>query len=274
MQICRSLLLIIFSAVAAHPVAQVRAQEDMIQIASITFEGNRGMEARQLKLLLRMSPEGGAYVPANLQADLLQVEMAYQDSGFLKVHLDPPEVRIQAVGGRKTAAIRIAVAEGPRYTTGEVTVKNARALAPETLRQLSPLGKGQPYSRIKAVQWQAKVEDAYRALGYLRSSCPAHETVNESDKIVSCSLECAEGKLYSVGKITIAGDGSISPAEFKRRLLFSEGGVFNPEMVVMSIQFLNQSRLYQPMSNSDVEIRIDDDKGTVDLSIRVVLLKR
>jgi hypothetical protein len=90
--------------------------------------------------------------------------MARQDSGFLEVHLDPPEAQIQAVGGRKTAAMRIAVAEGPCYTTGEVTVKIARA----TLRQLSPLGERQPYSLLKATQWQAKVADAYRALHTIR----------------------------------------------------------------------------------------------------------
>jgi len=42
----------------------------------------------------------------------------------------------------------------------------------------------------------------------------------------------------------------------------------------MSIQFFNQSRLYQRISNSDFGIRIGDDEGTVDLSICVVLLKR
>jgi outer membrane protein assembly factor BamA len=98
--------------------------------------------------------------------------------------------------------------------------------------------------------------------------------VNESDKAVSCSLECAEGEFYNVWEIAVAGDGSIRPAEFKRRLLFSEGEIVNPEMVEMSIEFLNQLRLYRRISSSDFKIRIDDDKGTVDLSIRVVLLKR
>ena len=45
-------------------------------------------------------------------------------------------------------------------------------------------------------------------------------------------------------------------------------------MFLLSLQFINQASLYKPISSSDVEIRIDDDKGTVDLSLRVVSHER
>jgi outer membrane translocation and assembly module TamA len=72
------------------------------------------------------------------------------------VLLEPPEAQIQAVRDRKTAAILIAVAEGPRCTAGKEIVKMARALAPETLRLLSPLRKGQPYSPPKSLSVAGK----------------------------------------------------------------------------------------------------------------------
>jgi outer membrane protein insertion porin family len=209
-----------------------------------------------------------------LRADLRQVELAYQDSGFLKARVEAPEVQFQTAGGGKVAAVRIIIVEGALYSTREIAVAKTQALAPATITQMCPLQKGQPYSRARIAQWRSKIEDAYRSMGYLRAQCRTPETVNEAGKTVDCTMECTEGKPYTVGNITITGDAAVNPAEFKRRLLFSEGGIFNPEMVAMSARFLSQSSLYEPISASDVQLKIDDEKGTVDISLRVVLLKR
>jgi len=247
------------------------AQNSQVRIVSISFEGNQSISAGQLKLLMRMSQEGGEYFPGDLQADLRHVEKTYRDSGFLKVQLEAPDVRVQGAGEEKTAFISILVREGPRYATGTLAVKDdAKALAPETLMQLCPLQKGQPYSPVKAAQWQAKVEDSYRSMGYLRAHCPLREAVSDPGKTVDCTMECKEGNVYTVGQIGITGNSSLSPSEVKRRLLFSEGGIYNPEMLSLSIQFLNQAGRYEPISSSDVDIRIDDEKGVVDVSLRLV----
>jgi outer membrane protein insertion porin family len=268
-------LLIPFSLSAICPAdTLLSAQDGAIRIGSIMVEGNRAINAREIKLLFRMSQEGSEYIPENLQADLRRVEKTYQDLGFLKAQLETPVVEVQSAADGKIATIRIVVREGTRYTTGKVSVNDTKALAPGTLLQLSPMQKGQPYSPIKAEQWQSKVEDSYREMGYMRARCPVRETVNEAVNTIDCTMECVEGKLYTVGKITVGGDGSVNPVEFKRRLLFSEGGIFNPEMFLLSLQFINQASLYKPISSSDVEIRIDDDKGTVDLSLRVVSRER
>ena len=273
---CKSLFLLIpFFLSALCPAGTLLlAQDGAIRIGSIMVEGNRAISAREIRLLFRMSQEGSKYIPENLQADLRQVEKSYQDLGFLKVQLETAAVEVQSAANGKIAAIRIVVREGPRYTTGKVSVNDTKALAPGTLLQLSPMQKGQPYSPFKAGQWQSKVEDSYREMGYMRARCPVREMVNEAVHTIDCAMECVEGKLYTVGKITVGGDGSVNPVEFKRRLLFSEGGIFNPEMFLLSLQFINQASLYKPISSSDVEIRIDDDKGTVDLSLRVVSHER
>ena len=276
MLICKSIfLLITLSLAPIYPAdALWSTQNSTIRIGSIVIEGNRAITAREIKLLLRMSQQGSVYIPENLQADLRQVEKTYRDLGFLKVQLETPVVDVRSAADGKIATIRIVVREGTRYTTGKVSVNDTKALAPATLLQLSPMQKGQPYSPVKAEQWQSKVEDSYREMGYMRARCPVRETVNEAVNTIDCTMECVEGKLYTVGKITVAGDGAVNPVEFKRRLLFSEGGIFNAEMLLLSVQFINQARFYKPISSSDVEIRIDDDKGTVDLSLRVVSRER
>jgi outer membrane protein insertion porin family len=242
------------------------AQIPPVLIATIQFEGNRSLSALQLRSLLRISQEGREYSAENLISDLQRVERAYRDEGFLNARVGPPEVKIQALGENKGAVVRIPVTEGPRYSVGQLAVKGAQVLPPSTLMQMCPLQKGQPYSRIKISQWQMKIEETYREIGYLRVRCIAHEDLSGAGKTANCTLDCVEGTQYSVAKIAVVGDASVDPLQFKRRLLLSEGGIFNPEMLVLSIQFLNQMDLYKPISNSDVTIDIDDAKGTVDLT--------
>jgi len=274
MQIHKLLFLLLALWIAAFSLTfrNLRAQSLPLQIKSINFEGNQSMDARQLKRLLRMSREGDEYIPENLLADLRQVDSAYRDSGFLKVKVGPPDLQVRVDSGVKVAAIRIPVTEGPQYVVEKIAVQNTDVLDSASIGLMSPLQKGQPYSRTKIAQWQAKVEDAYRSMGYMRARCTATEALNETARTVDCILSCVEGKLYSVGKITIDGNGALPP-EIKRRLMFSEGGIFNPDTLYLSIQYLNQMRLYKPISNSDIRINIDDEKGTVDLSLRVVPLE-
>ncbi len=248
------------------------AQSSSVFIASISFEGNQSIGDPQLKRQLRLSLVGRPYSAENLKSDLQRVDDAYQDEGFLHVKVGPPDVQTQLQGsGQGTAIIRIPILEGPRYRVRDLSVKNAQVLSPESLIQMCPLQKGQPYSRTRISMWQSKIEQAYLEMGYLRARCIIHETLNESEKTVDCVLECMEGKPYTVGTITIVGDKSIDRLQFKRRLLLSEGGIFNPETLDLSIQYLNRARLYRPIANSDVEIRIDDAGSTVDLTWHVFL---
>jgi outer membrane protein assembly factor BamA len=247
------------------------AQIPSIWIKSIRFEGNKGLSEQRLKGLLRKSLEGNIYAAGNLDSDILRVERTYQEEGYFRVKVGPPDVRVQTIGEKEVADIRIPISEGSVYSVGKVDIRNAQALGRDALMRMCPLEKGRPFSRILSSQWQAKIEEAYHSLGYIRFRCIPREDVNESGKIIDLILECIEGKQYSVGKIAVAGDESIDPLDFKRRLLLSEGGLYNPEMLALSVRFLNETRRYRRISNSDIEIRIDDAKGTVDLEWRLKL---
>ncbi len=251
------------------------AQLESIPIVSVTFEGNRSISTSQLKSRLLRSQQGNWYSPDSLNIDLQVLQKLYQDNGYLRAELGPPIVDFQTIGGKKGAVIRIPVSEGSLYTVGEVSVENVQAFRPESLLQMCPLRKEEPYSRLKAAQWQAKIEEGYRSIGYIRFKSSIHEDIHESSRVVDCILECVEGKEYRIGKITLAGgEESISSLDFRRQLLFSEGGVFSPEMVSLSIHYINQMSLYQPITNSDVKVTIDDAKGLVNFVFHLVPLKK
>jgi outer membrane protein insertion porin family len=258
-----------------HPfLRHIDAQGSPVPITSVVFEGNQGIPEKQLRQQLSFAIEGGRYAAETLKIDLQRVEKLYQDEGFLDAKIGTPDVRIQKSAAGEGAYIRIPITEGPRYASGRISVRNAQVLDPQTILQMCPLQKGQPYRRTQIIQWEAKIEESYHSLGHLRATCKAQESLNAGDRTVDCVLDCVAGKPYSVGRITVVGNESIDRAGFRRRLLLSEGGIYNHDNLILSIQFLNQMQLFKPISYSDVEITIDDVKGTVDLTFNLSPIKQ
>ncbi len=252
--------------------ATVQAQS--VTVVSITFEGNRAIDAARLKSYLRFCREGGLFQPAALEEDIRRLGTYYEDMGFLHAKVGPASVRTETITGRQGAAIRIPIAEGPQFVLGEVSIRNAKMLKPPTLLQMSPLRAGQPYSRGKMAEWRDKIVESYQSMGYIRFKAELREDVREVRRVVDCVLECTEGGAYRVRSIAVEGEPSIDRADFKRHLLVGEGGVYNPEMLVLSLHFINQMGVFNPISQSDVDVRIDDAARAVDLLFRVVPLKK
>jgi len=253
--------------------ASLRAQST--PILSVTFEGNNAVQTPLLKNQLRVCREGGWYNADMVKAELQGLEAFYQDEGFLRAKVGDPVVELRPIPGKgQGAVIRVPVTEGARYSLGELRIQNAQGFKPATLLRLSPLGSGQPYSRSKLAQWQEKIEDAYHTMGYIRAEFRLQEEIHEVRKIVDVVLDCNEGPAYRVGKITVPGDDSINTAEFKKQLLVGEGGLYNPEMLGLTLHFLNNMRAYKTISPSDVEVRINDASATVDLIFHVTPLKK
>lgn len=245
------------------------AQDSRIFIADIQFEGNLAIPSLRLKSHLRRSREGSPYVEENLRMDLRSLKEAYLDQGYLHVEVGSPDVQVRGFGEPKGALITIPITEGPLYRVDEMSVINTRVLPPAALIQMCPLKNGEPYSPIKAGQWGRMIEETYRSLGYIRARCTIREEIDESGRTVDGTMECEEGPSYRIGKISLVGDDSMDLPQLKRSLLLREGGVFNPEMLSMSVQYLNRTGVYKPISYSDVRTVIHEDDRTVDLTFRL-----
>ncbi len=253
----------------------VSVQAQQVPIRSLTFEGNQRIDSRRLRGQMHISRDGGTYNPDTLKEELLNLEKYCQNEGFLRARVGPPAVDLRPDPANiHVASIRVPIFEGPLFSVGKITVENAKVFSPETLMQMCPLRPGQAYSRKRIAEWQDKIEDGYHTLGYLRFEAAVREEIHDAQNTVDCVIQCKEGNAYSVGKITIVGDESIDRSDFKRHLLLGEGGLYNPEMISLSIQFLNQMNIYQPIADSDVEVKIDDASSTVDLVFHLMLRRK
>jgi outer membrane protein insertion porin family len=246
-----------------------------VPILGIEFEGNRALTDTDLKARLRVTREGGWYSPERLQLEIRMLTEFLHDQGFLRASVGPPSVELREAPPRgQGAVIRIPVSEGTRYTLGDLRVTSVQAFKPATLLQLSPLRSGQPYSRARMAEWKDKIEESYHTMGYARVELEIKEEIHPLKAVVDAVLECREGVAYRVSKITVVGDDSVDGAAFRKLLLVGEGGLYNPQMVSLSLQFLNTLRTYRPLSESDVEVKLDDARATAELVFRVAPMRR
>jgi outer membrane protein assembly factor BamA len=241
-------------------------------ILSISFQGNDSIDAARLKGRLRICREGAWYSPEALKFELLEVEKLYQDSGFLEAKVGPPKVERKDAEGRSGGvALLIPVEEGAQFKLARLSILDAKVLNTDTLLQMSPLRTGQAYSRGMIIEWLERIRASYNEMGHIRFEARIREDIRESERAVDCELIFKEGGSYRVGKISV-GSVAIDLTDFKKRLLVGEGAVYNPDMLAYTIQFLNMRRAYRPFGPSDVEVRIDDSTGTVDLVFHVAPL--
>jgi outer membrane protein insertion porin family len=246
-----------------------------VLVASITFEGNRAVDAGRLRAQMRILRAGRPYQPEALEYDLEMLRQMYLGEGFLRATVGPAQVEPEKSGNSANALrINIPISEGAVYTLGENHVRGNEVFPAETIMMLCPLRRGQPYSRRMMDEWRQKVAEGYHELGYLRFEATVREDIIETAHVVDSTLLCTEGKTFKVGKILLAGDEAIDVADFKRHILIGEGAPYNPEMIPLTLQLLNQAGIYRPILPSQVEIRIDDSSGTVDLVFHVSRNKR
>ncbi len=247
------------------------AAAQSIPILSLTFEGNAAIDSAHLRSQLRLSRDGGWYRPDVLKVELDSVERYYQEQGYLRAKVGSPQVAFQELPGKgQVAVIRVPVSEGPLYSIGELKVRNVNAFNPSTLVQMSPVHSGQSFNRRKLREWREKVAEGYQTMGYLRFESELIENINEATHVVDCVLDCREGYPYQVGRITVLGVPESDQVSFKKHLLLGEGGLYNPEMILLSLHFINQMGIYRPISLPDVEVTIDDAGRKVDLTFRLV----
>jgi len=267
-------VLIILAAFFCQTVDPPAAES--VTILSIDFDGNKGLDSSRLRSRMRQARQGARYHPEILKLELQDLERFCREEGFLRAAVDRPSLEFSEVAGRgKMVAVRVPIAEGPRYALGKLEVRNVHALSVDTLLQMSPLQRGMPYSRGRLSAWIGKVTEAYYSLGHLRVQATLREAVDDARHVVDCTLDCIEGDVYRVRAIRVVGlDSGEATQDFLRRLLVGTDMPYNPEMLAVSLHLLNQMGRYQPMTEEQVRVTIDEVTRSVDLEFHPVMLRK
>lgn len=85
----------------------------------------------------------------------------------------------------------------------------------------------------------------------------------------STSANGSQAKQFRLGKLTITGNTHTKEFVIRRMIPLTEGDIFNQSLWEFGIEQLNRSGLFEPVEQTDVVMKADDAKGSVDLELHL-----
>jgi len=273
------------------------------RIVQIDFTGNEHFKDAELRNALVYVKETGLISRVKgmdildlkkLQYDLQKNVRGYMLSkGYFNARIGEPEV--VGLGYKKTGfpvlkelpipmvsskddtlKILVPVTEGKIYRVGELKVEGNSIFSEQQILGYVGLRKGE-IANGKRLQ-DALYEDlnkVYGSQGFVNYEAePETETrdnpSNPNEGIVDITIRIDEGKQFTLRRLEFTGNTFTRDKVMRREFLLNEGDIYNQQLVDVSVARLNQTQYFDPVDkDQDIERRTDEEKGDVDLVVKV-----
>lgn len=273
------------------------------RIIKIEFEGNKAFKDGELRGALELVRKTGFISRfkgqdildlRKLEFDLQKNVRAYMFSkGYFLARLGDPIV--EGLGVKRTDIIPIVtlplplisskddalkiivpVTEGKIFRVGEVKVEgNSIFSEPQILAFLGlKTGDIADGKRLQDVVFDL-LKTEYGTRGFINYEAEfipdfKDNPNNPDEGIVDITIKIDEGKQFELRRLEFTGNTFTRDRVMRREFLLNEGDIYNQRSLDISVARLNQLGLFDPIDkDQDVEVRTDDDKGDVDLIVKL-----
>lgn len=273
------------------------------RILEIDFEGNQKFKDGELRDALTLVKETGLVSRVKgldildlrrLEYDLQKNVRAYMWSkGYFQARIGEPEV--EGLGYKRTGfpivkafpiplltskddtlRIKIPVTEGKVYRVGELKVEGNSIFSEQLILAFVGLRKGEvadgkrlqdavyedlkkQYGQQGFVQYEADFEPEFK-----------DNPTNPEEGVVDITIKIDEGKQFTLRRLEFTGNTFTRDKVMRREFLINEGDIYNQQYLDISVARLNQTQYFDPIDkDQDVETRTDEEKGDVDLIVKV-----
>ncbi|HYJ91189.1 MAG TPA: outer membrane protein assembly factor BamA, partial [Pyrinomonadaceae bacterium] len=273
------------------------------RIIDIEFEGNEHFKDGELKNALQLVKETGLISRVKgedildlkkLEYDLQKNVRSYMFSkGYFQARIGEPQVvglgikrtdflplvtlPLPLISTKdETLKIVIPVTEGKVYRVGELKVEGNSIFSEQQILSFVGLKKGE-IADGKRLQ-DAVYDDLKKAYGnqgfvqYDAEFIPEFkDNPNKPDEgIVDVTISITEGKQFTLRRLEFTGNTFTRDRVMRREFLLNEGDIYNQRFLDISVVRLNQTQYFDPIDkDKDVETRVDDEAGDVDLIVKV-----
>ena len=175
-----------------------------------------------------------------------------------------------------TLKIKVPVTEGKLFRVGELKVEGNSIFSEAQILAGVGLKKGE-IADGKRLQ-NAVDEDlkkAYGAQGFVQAVAEFNpefkvNPAKPDEGIVDITITIDEGKQFTLRRLEFTGNTFTRDKVMRREFLLNEGDIYNQNYLEISVARLNQTQYFDPVDkDQDVEIRTDEEKGDVDLIVKV-----
>jgi outer membrane protein insertion porin family len=185
---------------------------DAAKIARINIVGNKAFPESELLSQMSLTTPGwmtwytknDQYSKQKLQADLESIRSFYQNRGYLEFNVESTQVSITP--DKEDIYITVNIAEGDRYTVGDIRLAG-EMMVPETeLMRLIQLRSGDTYSRARLQASTKDISDRLGSEGYAFANVNAVPELNREKLQASFTFYVDSGRRVYVRKININGN--------------------------------------------------------------------
>ena len=231
--------------VGALGVSGCRDEGD-VQVASLSFDGNRAFSAGALKNVVATRAGGGwlpwsrkRYFTRNVfDADLERLKMFYADRGY-------PSLRVTGVAidfnDAKTAVrLRISLDEGAPILVERIAFRGLESAPDEVTQRLDtlPLKAGRPRDRQHVAASRERLTFLLRDHGFAQAAVTTEEAPGPSADRVVVTFVATLGAPSTFGAVTIKTLTAVRPSLVLRTLSFRPGDPYRESKITESQQRL------------------------------------
>lgn len=273
------------------------------RIIEIDFEGNEKFKDGELRGALQLVKETGLISRfkgqdildlRKLQYDLQKNVRSYMFSkGYFQARIGDPEIvgrGLKRTGPPiiqnfplplltsvdDTLKIIVPITEGKVYRVGEVKVEGNSIFSEQDILRGVGLKKGEVVDgkRLQDAVYE-DLKKAYGSQGFVNYTADFEpefkdNPTNAKEGIVDITIKIDEGKQFTLRRLEFTGNTFTRDKVMRREFLLNEGDIYNQQYLEISVARLNQTQYFDPIDKEqDVEIRTDEEKGDVDLIVKV-----
>jgi outer membrane protein insertion porin family len=212
-----------------------------VQVRSLTFVGNQHLSADELRAAMGTSTasffsfltSAGTFREEAFRNDLVLLQAAYYDRGYLTVEIENPRVSLSA--DRRFIDLSIHVREGSRYRIGRLRVTevddDGNEVEPlggrRALRDRVHLGPGEFFSRTTVARDVHDIETLYRDAGYANVEVDPQIAPQPEGDAVDITVRIQRHQLVYVHRIEVRGNSKTSDRVIRREMELIEGELYS-----------------------------------------------
>ncbi len=278
-------------------------QGNRSRIVEIEFEGNENFSDGELRGALQLVKETGLVSRfqgqdildlRKLEYDLQRNVLDYMRSrGYFQARIGEPQ--IEGLGYRRTGVpilnvfplplvtskddtlkIIVPVTEGRVFRVGELKVEGNSIFSEQQILGYIGLKKGEIANgkRLRDAVYE-DLKKVYGAQGFVQYNAEFNPEFKENagnpnEGIVDITITIEEGRQFRLRRLEFIGNTFTRDSVLRREFLINEGDIYNQINLERSVLRINQTGYFDPVDKDrDVEIRTDEDQGTVDTIVKV-----
>jgi len=214
----------------------IRAEAGIpVRSKRIVFHGHAKVPDSRLQALVRepSRAEAAWLRPEDLRAAVVTL---YESEGLLAAQVEVEEPTF--VGD--VAELEVRIDEGPVVPIRGVSASGTEHLTPEAVLSAAALSEGQPFKPVEVEAARARVESAYRRLGYNDATVRTHGGLDPATGTMKVEFQVKEGVREVLAEIEAEGGSPGAQGKAQRRLGLEPG-----EPVVLDEWTEARRRLYE-----------------------------